>query len=159
MDQDLVVMYGAQKDILANPVFKRLDAVEEDRVIYLDLTDQFAGALGFASALSLPYLVGEAEESLTNAVDGDPATTVTQPDQDRSARPSDSAAVRRAGTIASGVDRERRSTASASAASTVPSRRVTGAATPSTPRLDSSRLNAMPRSRIPRSRCATVRAR
>ena len=80
MDQDLVVMYGAQKDILANPVFKRLDAVEEDRVIYLDLTDQFAGALGFASALSLPYLVDEAEESLTNAVDGDPATTVTQPD-------------------------------------------------------------------------------
>ena len=80
MDQDLVVMYGAQKDILANPVFKRLDAVKEDRVIYLDLTDQFAGALGFASALSLPYLVDEAEESLTNAVDGDPATTVTQPD-------------------------------------------------------------------------------
>ena len=32
------------------------------------------------------------------------------------ARPSESAAVRRAGTIASGVDRERRSTASASAA-------------------------------------------
>ena len=62
MDQDLVVMYGAEKDILANPVFKRLDAVKEDRVIYLDLTDQFAGALGFASALSLPYLMDEAEE-------------------------------------------------------------------------------------------------
>ena len=55
-------MYGAQNDILANPVFKRLDAVKEDRVIYLDLTDQFAGALGFASALSLPYLIDEAEE-------------------------------------------------------------------------------------------------
>ena len=80
MDQDLVVMYGAEKDILANPVFKRLDAVKEDRVIYLDLTDQFAGALGFASALSLPYLMDEAEESLTNAVDGDPSTAVTQPD-------------------------------------------------------------------------------
>ena len=80
MDQDLVVMYGAEKDILANPVFKRLDAVKEDRVIYLDLTDQFAGALGFASALSLPYLMDEAEESLTNAVDGDPATAVAQPD-------------------------------------------------------------------------------
>ena len=80
MDQDLVVMYGAEKDILANPVFKRLDAVKEDRVIYLDLTDQSAGALGFASALSLPYLMDEAEESLTNAVDGDPATAVAQPD-------------------------------------------------------------------------------
>ena len=80
MDQDLVVMYGAEKDILANPVFKRLDAVKEDRVIYLDLTDHFAGALGFASALSLPYLMDEAEESLTNAVDGDPSTAVAQPD-------------------------------------------------------------------------------
>ena len=80
MDQDLVVMYGAQEDILANPVFKRLDAVKEDRVIYLDLTDQFAGALGFASALSLPYLLDEAEQSLAAAVDGDPSTAVTQPE-------------------------------------------------------------------------------
>jgi iron complex transport system substrate-binding protein len=79
MDQDLVVMYGAQKDILANPVFKRLDAVKEDRVVYLDLTDQFAGALGFASALSLPYLLDEAEASLVAAADGDPKTAVTQP--------------------------------------------------------------------------------
>ena len=47
-------MYGKREDVLDNPVFKRLDAVREDRVIYLDLTDQFAGALGFASALSLP---------------------------------------------------------------------------------------------------------
>jgi iron complex transport system substrate-binding protein len=79
MDQDLVVMYGAQDDILANPVFKRLDAVKEDRVVYLDLTDQFAGALGFASALSLPWLLDEAEASLAAAADGDPATAVSQP--------------------------------------------------------------------------------
>ncbi len=79
MDQDLVVMYGAQNDILANPVFKRLDAVKEDRVVYLDLTDQFAGALGFASALSLPWLLDEAEASLAAAVDGDPGTAVSQP--------------------------------------------------------------------------------
>ena len=44
MDQDVVLMYGKR----------------EDRVIYLDLTDQFAGALGFASALSLDYLLDEA---------------------------------------------------------------------------------------------------
>ncbi len=79
MDQDLVVMYGAQDDILANPVFKRLDAVKEDRVVYLDLTDQFAGALGFASALSLPWLLDEAEASLKAAADGDPTTAVSQP--------------------------------------------------------------------------------
>jgi iron complex transport system substrate-binding protein len=79
MDQDVVVMYGARDDILANPVFRRLDAVKEDRVIYLDLTDQFAGALGFASAISLPYLLDEAEESIVAAADGDPATAATQP--------------------------------------------------------------------------------
>jgi iron complex transport system substrate-binding protein len=79
IDQDLVVMYGKRSDILANPVFRRLDAVREDRVIYLDLTDQFAGALGFASALSLPYLLDHAEDALAAAVDGDPATAVPQP--------------------------------------------------------------------------------
>ena len=80
MDQELVVMYGAEKDILANPVFKRLDAVEEDRVIYLDLTDQFSGAIGFASALSLPYLIDEAEAAIVAAADGDPGTAVSQPE-------------------------------------------------------------------------------
>jgi iron complex transport system substrate-binding protein len=80
MDQDVVVMYGKQEDILANPVFKRLDAVKEDRVIYVDLTDQMAGALGFASALSLPYLLDETTGMFAAAVDGDPATAVTQPE-------------------------------------------------------------------------------
>jgi iron complex transport system substrate-binding protein len=80
MDQDVVVMYGSQKDILANPVFKRLDAVKQDRVIYVDLTDQFAGALGFASALSLPWLLDESEPMFAAAVDGDPATAVVQPE-------------------------------------------------------------------------------
>ncbi len=61
-------------------MFSRLDAVRDDRVIYLDLTDQFAGALGFASALSLPYLLDEAEDVLAAAVDGDPRTPVGQPD-------------------------------------------------------------------------------
>jgi iron complex transport system substrate-binding protein len=80
MDQDVVVMYGAQDDILANPVFKRLDAVKEDRVIYLDLTDQFAGALGFSSALSTPWMLDETPEQFAAAVDGDPATAITQPE-------------------------------------------------------------------------------
>jgi iron complex transport system substrate-binding protein len=80
MDQEVVVMYGSQDDILANPVFKRLDAVKEDRVIYVDLTDQFAGALGFASAISLPFLLDESEAMFAAAVDGDPATAITQPE-------------------------------------------------------------------------------
>ena len=47
--------------------------------VYLDLTDQFAGALGFASALSTPYLLDNEFDALAAAVDGDPATAVEQP--------------------------------------------------------------------------------
>jgi iron complex transport system substrate-binding protein len=79
MDQDLVVMFGARENILGNDVVRRLNAVREDRTIYLDLTDQFAGALGFASALSLPYLLDEAQGMLAAAVDGDRTTAIEQP--------------------------------------------------------------------------------
>ena len=72
-------MYGPQKEITSNPVVSRLNAVREDRVVYLDLTDQFAGALGFASALSLPYLLDHEVGALAAAVDGDRATRVEQP--------------------------------------------------------------------------------
>jgi iron complex transport system substrate-binding protein len=79
LDQELVVMYGPAEDVLANPVVKRLDAVPEERMVFLDLTDQFAGALGFASALSLSYLLDTEVDTLAAAVDGDPATAVRQP--------------------------------------------------------------------------------
>jgi iron complex transport system substrate-binding protein len=79
LDQDVVVMYGTRRDIERDPVVRRLGAVREDRVVYLDLTDQFAGALGFASALSLDYLLDEAVPKLAAAVDGDPQTPVEQP--------------------------------------------------------------------------------
>jgi iron complex transport system substrate-binding protein len=79
MDRDLVVMFGAKKDITGNRVVSRLDAVRDDRVVYLDLTDQFAGALGFASVLSLPYLLDRETDALAAAVDGDPQTAVEQP--------------------------------------------------------------------------------
>jgi iron complex transport system substrate-binding protein len=79
MDQDMVLMYGPQKNIEGNRVVRRLDAVRDGRVVYLDLTDQFAGALGFASALSLPWLLDEADDKLAAAVDGDPETAVEQP--------------------------------------------------------------------------------
>ena len=79
MEQDVVVMFGKRDDVTADPVFRRLDAVEEERVVYLDLDDQFAGALGFSSPLSLPYLIDEAVPKLARAVDGDPATKAPDP--------------------------------------------------------------------------------
>ncbi len=79
IDRDLVVMFGPQQEIESDKVFGRLEAIEQDRVVYLDLGDQFAGALGFASPLSLPYLLDEAVPQLAAAVDGDRATKVVQP--------------------------------------------------------------------------------
>jgi iron complex transport system substrate-binding protein len=79
LDQELVVMYGPEDDIAANPVVRRLHAVRDDRIVYLDLTDQFAGALGFASALSLAYLLDTEVDTLAAAADGDPGTAVEQP--------------------------------------------------------------------------------
>jgi len=79
LEQDLVVMYGKRDDVTADPVVGRLDAVDEERVVYLDLEDQFAGALGFSSPLSLPYLLEEAVPKLAAAADGDPGTTAPEP--------------------------------------------------------------------------------
>lgn len=79
LDKDAVLMFGPQGTIERDSVFRRLDAVKQDRIVYLDLTDQIAGALGFASPLSLPYLLDEAVPKLAAAVDGDPATAVVQP--------------------------------------------------------------------------------
>jgi iron complex transport system substrate-binding protein len=78
MDQDVVVMFGNRDDVTADPVFARLDAVDEERVVYLDLEDQFAGALGFSSPLSLPFLLEEAVPKLAAAADGDPRTTAPE---------------------------------------------------------------------------------
>ncbi len=74
LDQDLVAMYGSEEDVLANPVVKRLDAAKEGRMVFIGLTDQFAGALGFASALSLDWLLEHEVDTIAAAVDGDPST-------------------------------------------------------------------------------------
>ena len=79
-DQELVAMYGSEQDVLANPVVKRLDAAQKDRMVFIELTDQFAGALGFASALSLDWLLDHEVDAIAAAVDGDPATEVAQPE-------------------------------------------------------------------------------
>lgn len=80
MEQQVVIFFGAKDDAVKNPIFKRLKAVKEDRVIYLDLTDQLAGALGFGSAPSLKYAAENFAPKLTEALDDDPSTKVTQPE-------------------------------------------------------------------------------
>jgi ABC-type Fe3+-hydroxamate transport system substrate-binding protein len=80
MDQDVVVLFGKRDDVTSDPVFARLDAVASERVVYVDLVDRFAGALGFSSPLSLPYLLDEAVPKLAAAIDGDPKTTAPEPE-------------------------------------------------------------------------------
>jgi iron complex transport system substrate-binding protein len=79
IDQDVVVMFAKREDVIDHPVYRRLDAVREDRVIYLDLEDQLAGALGYSSPLSLPFAIDEAVPRLAAAIDGDPKTEIEQP--------------------------------------------------------------------------------
>jgi iron complex transport system substrate-binding protein len=79
IDHDVVVMFAKEEDAMKDPLFRRLDAVREGRVVYLDLTDQLAGALGYSSPLSLPYAIDQAAPMLADAIDGDPGTEVDQP--------------------------------------------------------------------------------
>jgi iron complex transport system substrate-binding protein len=76
IDSDAVLMFGTRDKVAKDKVASRLDAVKEDRTVYVDLTDQFAGALGYASPLSLPYLIDRATPLVAAAVDDDPATKV-----------------------------------------------------------------------------------
>lgn len=77
-DTDVLLLEGVTDDLLEDPVFTGLDAVEEGRVVDLGPFDtDFAGALGFNSPLSLPFVLDVAVPRLAEAVDGDPATEVT----------------------------------------------------------------------------------
>jgi ABC-type Fe3+-hydroxamate transport system substrate-binding protein len=69
LDQDVLVVYGSEKDFEGFPLFQRLDAVREGRVIYMDVDGDFANALGFSSPLSIPFALDEAVPQLSTAVE------------------------------------------------------------------------------------------
>lgn len=69
LDQDVLVVYGSEKDFGGFPLFQRLDAVREGRVIYMDVDGDFANALGFSSPLSIPFALDEAVPQLSTAVE------------------------------------------------------------------------------------------
>jgi len=80
-DQDVLVFLESattQEEIESDPVFQRLDAFKEGRVVFVDADDQFAGALGFGSPLSLPYAIDGITPALEAAADGDPETEVPE---------------------------------------------------------------------------------
>ncbi|WP_432547663.1 iron-siderophore ABC transporter substrate-binding protein [Kineococcus sp. SYSU DK004] len=76
MDTDVLVVLGAsEEDFTADGVAAGLAVVTEGRTVYMPtFEDDFAGALGFSSPLSLPFAVETAVPALAAAADGDPAT-------------------------------------------------------------------------------------
>lgn len=74
-DTDVLVAEGVQKRVLQNRLFSQLAPVKDGRFVDLGAFDQdFAGALGFNSPLSIPYLLEIAVPRLAAATDGDPGT-------------------------------------------------------------------------------------
>lgn len=77
IDSDVIVLIQDKgTDLQAEQVFKNLAASREGRVVPVLSSGNFAGALGFNSPLSRPYLLDLAVPRLAAAVDGDPKTAV-----------------------------------------------------------------------------------
>lgn len=70
LDQELIVVIGMEQEVIeANPMFAGLTAVQEGRVAYLGtFEEQFAGAFGFDSPLSLPAALDVAVPQLARAL-------------------------------------------------------------------------------------------
>ncbi|UYM07330.1 ABC transporter substrate-binding protein [Solicola gregarius] len=75
LDQDVLAIEAANQDLTGSELFQSLDVVESNRTVDLgQFSDDFAGALGFNSPLSLPYVLEVAVPRLAAATDDDPST-------------------------------------------------------------------------------------
>ncbi|MBA8794198.1 iron complex transport system substrate-binding protein [Friedmanniella endophytica] len=71
-DADVLIGEGLDRDFLQNRLFTALDVVREKRFVDVGGFDQdFAGALGFNSPLSLPFLLDQAVPKLATALQAD----------------------------------------------------------------------------------------
>lgn len=80
LDADALVVLGAKRDDLANnAAFQRLSVVSTDRTVYLgSFGSDLPAALGFASPLSIPYLLDRVGPARQFAADADEATRVPE---------------------------------------------------------------------------------
>jgi iron complex transport system substrate-binding protein len=79
IDRDVLFVNGATKpQMLKSPAFARLEVVTEDRTLYTSFDTPLAGALSYSGPEALLYALDKLVPQLTNATDGDPATTVTE---------------------------------------------------------------------------------
>lgn len=78
LNGDVLFVNGAtKKDMLASPVFARLDVVKTDRTLYTGFTTPLSGALSYSGPQALLYALDLLVPQLANAVDNNPATAVT----------------------------------------------------------------------------------
>ncbi|RBO94434.1 ABC transporter substrate-binding protein [Nocardia puris] len=76
LEADVLVAEGVDPDSFASPLVQQMPAVREGRFLNMGGFDQdFAGAWGFNSPPSIPFLLETAVPRLAAALDGDPATT------------------------------------------------------------------------------------
>ncbi|UPK75023.1 iron-siderophore ABC transporter substrate-binding protein [Nocardioidaceae bacterium SCSIO 66511] len=74
-DADVLIAEGVEEDVAESELFQSLDVVKQNRMVDVgEFSDDFAGALGFNSPLSLPYVLEVAVPRLAAATDDDPST-------------------------------------------------------------------------------------
>jgi iron complex transport system substrate-binding protein len=77
LDHDvLVLITDGTRKLSDEQLFKRLGVAKEGRVIEVPASSAWAGALGYNSPLSRPFLLKQVVPQLAAAVDGDPETAV-----------------------------------------------------------------------------------
>lgn len=76
-DLDVVIMFATREESEASELWRGLDAVREDRVVYLPIGNaDLYGALNYNSPLSLPFQIDGFAPRLAAAIDGDTATVI-----------------------------------------------------------------------------------
>lgn len=78
LDRDVLVVNGVSRQpwMSAMPTAATLNAILDDRAVFIDGDSPVSGALAYGSVLSLPYALERLLPALEAAADGDPDTAV-----------------------------------------------------------------------------------
>jgi iron complex transport system substrate-binding protein len=73
LDRDVLFVNGATKEqMMASPVFARLNVVQSDRTLYTTFDSNLGGALSYSGPKALLYALDQLVPQLSNAVNGRP---------------------------------------------------------------------------------------
>jgi iron complex transport system substrate-binding protein len=73
LDRDVLFVNGATKEqMMASPVFARLNVVQSDRTLYTTFDSNLSGALSYSGPKALLYALDQLVPQLSNAVNGKP---------------------------------------------------------------------------------------